>query len=272
MNINNCANRSSIFLTSIMTGLIIVAFSATAHGQIVLTIKRNVKVHAQPTLTSETIDGLTSASTVTLIEGSKSGNFFKVRFQNDRTGWVHGRYLLLPSLEERPFGTEAALMAPSAAAAAFPLCGPERHYRWKEKISTSGFDQTPTKPSVHAALNWAPLSFSGHDLLSWCTERAPKENKAFSILGWVRRTRKEDDVDVHIEITQTASDAVENCLVVEIPASDLSPRFNKARNDLLSLLGMTTVQDKDFDSPTRVKFTGLAFWDGWHATSGLPNK
>src|SRR5215510_10705778 len=272
MNINNCANRSSILLTSIITGLVIVASSATAHGQIVLTITRNVKVHAQPTLTSETIDGLTSASTVTLIEGSRSGNFFRVRLQNDRTGWVHGRYLLLPSLEERPFGTEAALMAPSAAAAAFPLCGPERHYRWKEKITTSGFNQIPTKPSVNTALNWSPLSFSGHDLLSWCNDRTPREKKVFTIRGWVRRTRKEDDGDVHVEITQNAADAVEDCFVVEIPPANLSSSFSKARDDLLSLLGMTEVQDKDFNSPIRIKFTGLAFWDGWHATSGLPVK
>lgn len=60
--------------------------------------------------------------------------------------------------------------------------------------------------------------------------------------------------------------------VVEIPAADLSPGFNKARNELISLLGMTEVKDKDFPSPTRVRVTGLAFWDGWHATSNLPVK
>ena len=159
----------------------------------------------------------------------------------------------------------------AASASAFPLCGPARHYRWSAKIVTSGFSQTPTKPSVSAALNWAPLPFSGHDRLSWCEARSGRETKPFSVLGWVRRTRAEKgDGDVHVEITQKASDAVEDCLVVEIPPADLSPQFNKARNDLAALLSVSQLSDKDFAAPTRVRFTGLAFWDGWHATSTLP--
>src|SRR6185436_18780416 len=129
---------------------------------------------------------------------------------------------------------------------------------------------TPANATLPTALNWAPLPFSGHDLESWCANRINRETKPFSIAGWVRRTRKEPDGDLHVEITQNASDEVQNCFVVEIPAAELSPRFNKARNDLASLLGVNKLTDKDFPSPTRVRFTGLAFWDGWHATSNLP--
>ena len=272
MNKLSPRKSSRAWVTPLIVTVSIFMVSIVTHGQVLLTAKRNVRVHAEPALKSKTTDGLTSGTKVTLVEGQAQGKFFKVKLSNEKTGWVHGHYLLLPAIEERPFGVEETVLAPSATTSGFPLCGPERHYRWQEKITTSGFDQTPTKPSVNTALNWAPLSFSGHDVLSWCTERTAKENKVYSILGWVRRTRKEDDGDIHIEITQTATAAVEDCLVVEIPAAELSPRFSKARADLLSLLGLSVVADKDFDSPKRVRFTGLAFWDGWHATSGLPSK
>ena len=257
------------FLAPVAILSIFFLVSTVAHAQVVLTAKRNVKVRARPSRAGQRIDGLSAGKTATLVEGSRRGNFFKVRLAGDKVGWVDGRYLLLPSIEERAFGAET-IMATASTASAFPLCGPERHYRWKEKIITSGFSQTPTKPSVNAVLNWSPLSFSGHDLVSWCADRTPKENKAFAVLGWVRRMRNEDDGDVHIEITQNATDAVGDCLVVEIPAADISNNFSTARSDLLSLLGMSNVQDKDFTTPTRIRFTGLAFWDGWHATSGLP--
>jgi hypothetical protein len=249
--------------------LLLTLFAAAANAQVTLTIDRRVKVHATPSLAGKRTEGLTSGSNVTLLPGRR-GSFFKVRLESNKTGWVHGKYLLLPDIEEREFGADA-MMTP-AKASSFPMCGPAHHYRWSAKIATSGFSQTPGKPSVNTALNWAPLPFSGHDLLSWCTARSGRETKPFSVLGWVRRTRKEDDGDVHVEITQNRNDAVQSCFVVEIPAADLSPRFNKARDDLAALLSVNEVTDKDFDVPTRVRFTGLAFWDGWHATSNLPTK
>ena len=247
--------------------LLLTLFSLTTLAQVRLTIDRRVRVHERPAIAGKRIDGLTPGSTVTLLKGRR-GSFFKVQLENNQTGWVHGRYLFLPDIEERPLGTESMMTATMAAA--FPLCGPEAHYRWKEKISKSGFTQQPGKPSVSAALQWIPLSFSGHDLLSWCTARSGRETKTFSVLGWVRRTRKEADGDVHIEITQNASDPVTNCFVVEIPAADLSPKFNQARTDLATLLSVSQLTDQDFTTPTHVRFAGLAFWDGWHATSTLP--
>lgn len=257
--------RFSNFLMAVFVGALLLAFlPVKTSAQVLLTIDRRVKVHAGPALASKRTDGLRQGETVTLLSGRR-GSFFKVRLANTRTGWVHGKYLLLPDIAERDFGAETAVTATRASA--FPLCGTERHYRWSAKVTTSGFGQTPTKPSVHAALGWTPLPFRGHSLLSWCQARMGRETRPFSVLGWVRRVRKEDDGDVHIEITQNANDAVEDCFVVEIPAADLSTRFDKARNDLAALLSVNKLSDKDFPTPTRVRFTGLAFWDGWHATS-----
>jgi hypothetical protein len=269
MNTTHLPNRRTLLIAGFAGALLLTFFPATAAGQVTLTIDRRVKVHETAGLAGKRIDGLGPGNSVTLLPGRR-GTFFKVRLENGKTGWVHGKYLFLPDIEERAFGA-AEIMTTAPSASPFPLCGPERHYRWKAKIATSGFTQTPTKPSVNAALNWPPLSFSGHDLLSWCEARSGRDFKPFSVLGWVRRTRKEDnDGDVHVEITQKANDDVKDCLVVEIPPANLSPRFNKARNDLAALLSVSQLGDKDFATPIRVRFTGLAFWDGWHATSNLP--
>jgi len=267
MNTTHLPSRRNVLFAGFAAALLLTLFASAANAQVTLTIDRRVKVHAMPSLTSKRTDGLTSGNTVTLLPGRR-GSFFKVRLESNKTGWVHGKYLFLPDIEEREFG--GAMSLTTAKASAFPLCGPERHYRWSAKIATSGFSPTPGKPSVNTALNWTPLSFSGHDLLSWCTARSGRETKPFSVSGWVRRTRAEADGDVHVEITQNRTDSVDNCFVVEIPAADLSPRFNKARNDLAALLSVSQISDKDFDTPTQVRFTGLAFWDGWHATSALP--
>ena len=269
MNRTHLANHRDLLGAAFAGVLLLTLFTLTVPAQVKLAIDRRVRVHQTPSLTSKRIDGLTPGSKVTLLKGRR-GDFFKVQLENEKTGWVHGKYLFLPDLEERPLGAES--MMTEALASSFPLCGPEAHYRWKQKISKSGFTQEPGKPSVNAALQWSPLSFSGHDLLSWCTPRSGRETKAFSVLGWVRRTRKEDDGDVHVEITQAASDPVTDCFVVEIPAADLSPKFDQARTDLATLLSVSQLTDKDFTTPVHVKFTGLAFWDGWHATSSLPVK
>ena len=268
MNITHLPSLRNLLFAGFAGALLLGFFPSTAAGQVILTIDRRVKVHETAALAGKRIDGLAPGSTVTLLPGRR-GTFFKVQLEGGKTGWVHGRYLHLPDIEERAFGA-AEMMTTAATAAAFPMCGPARHYRWSAKITTSGFTPTPTKPSVSAALNWTPLPFSGHDLLSWCEARSGRETKPFSVLGWVRRTRTETDGDVHVEITQKANDAVTDCFVVEIPAADLSPRFNKARNDLAALLSVSQLSDTDFTTPIRVRFTGLAFWDGWHATSTLP--
>jgi len=111
-------------------GALLLAFSpATAAGQVILTIDRRVKVHETAALAGKRIDGLTPGSTVTELP-ERRGSFFRVRLENGKKGWVHGRYLFLPDIEERAFGAEMTMAA--ASASAFPLCGPARHYRWSE--------------------------------------------------------------------------------------------------------------------------------------------
>src|SRR6266446_3896866 len=219
MNTTNRVSRRSMLSAGFVGALLLTLFASTANAQVILTIDRRVKVHETPSLTGRQSDGLTSGNTVTLLPGRR-GSFFKVRLASNKTGWVHGKYLLLPDIEERAFGGEISLTA--ASTSAFPMCGPAAHYRWSAKITTSGFSPTPGKPSVNSALNWTPLAFSGHDLLSWCEARSGRETKPFSVLGWVRRTRAEADGDVHVEITQNRTDAVEKCFVAEIPPAALS--------------------------------------------------
>src|SRR6267378_1397864 len=85
--------------------LLLTLFAAAANAQVTLTIDRRVKVHATPSLTGKRTDGLTSGSTVTLLRGRR-GSFFKVQLESGKKGWVHGKYLFLPDIEEREFGSE----------------------------------------------------------------------------------------------------------------------------------------------------------------------
>lgn len=261
--------RLSLLIAGFAGAAILGLCAKNAPAQVTLTIDRQVNVRAAPGKTQKRVNGLAAGQKVTLLSEQRRGSFFHVRLADNTDGWVHGKYLILPDIPE-PGGLEAIGPEAVAAASSFPACGPEHHYRWKQKISTSGFSQTPSTASVHAVLGWAALPFAGHNILSWCQNRAPKETKAYSVLGWVRRTRKEADGDVHVEITQGSGDAVTDCMVIEIPPADLSTRFNKARSDLATLLSVSQLTNKDFDTPTRVRFTGLPFWDGWHAGGTLP--
>ena len=260
-----------ISINSLVLGLTFLfgplAFSRTANAQVTLIVASPVNVRAAASRTSNIVGTLQADQRVVLESPRGRSNFFKVRLDDNTIGWVHGDFLLVPDLESLATTPEALM----AAAAAMPLCGPAAHYRWSQKISTSGFSQQPTSASVHAVLQFAPLPFRGHAISSWCKDRGGRELKPFSVLGFVRRTRTETDGDVHLEITMAAADAVGDCVVVEIPPANLSQRFAKARNDLASLLSVSSITDKDFDAPVRLRFTGLAFWDGWHATANLPS-
>src|SRR2546428_5007661 len=154
MNTTHLPSRRNLLCAGFVGAVLLTLFALTANTQVILTIDRRVKVHETPSLTGKRTDGLSSGNTVTLLPGRR-GSFFKVRLESNKTGWVHGKYLLLPDIEERAFGGEVSLTA--AKASAFPMCGPARHYRWSAKIATSGFSQTPGKPSANTALNWAPL-------------------------------------------------------------------------------------------------------------------
>jgi uncharacterized protein YraI len=279
-------NRRShaVALQCVILFNIYLLLQTNALAQVVLTAGKTVKVHSGPSLNSKRIGGLKAGEKVKLSSPRGRGTyaaprngFFDVHYGEGQTGWVSGNYLYVPDIETRTINETGAemVMAPeefNAAAETLPLCGTAAHYRWLAKTETSGFNNPPTSASVNAVLHWTPLPFKGHGISSWCNERVSREAKTFSVLGYVRRIRKETDGDVHIEITQKPTDAVENCAVVEIPAAELSPRFKTARTTLADLLSVTELNDHDFDSPRRLRFSGLAFWDGWHATSGLPSK
>ncbi len=237
-------------------------------AQIILTTGQAVSVRSGPSPQSKRIDSLPAGQKVSLELTRGRRDFFKIRYNENKTGWVHGDYLLVPDIEAMGATPEDPLL--KALKATMLPCGTEVHYRWKQKTATSGFRAQPTTATVSAVLNWAAAPFSGKGISSWCKDRVGREVNSFSVAGFVRRTKTETDGDVHIEITKTASDAVESCMVVEIPPADLSPRFNTARNDLARLLSVTTIGNKDFDAPVKVRFSGLAFWDGWHAGTGLP--
>jgi len=148
MHRTHLANHRDLLGAAFAGVLLLTLFTLTAPAQVKLAIDRRVRVHQAPSLTSKRIDGLTPGSKVTLLKGRR-GDFFKVQLENEKTGWVHGKYLFLPDLEERPLGAES--MMTEALASSFPLCGPEAHYRWKQKISTSGFTQQPGSPTLDQA-------------------------------------------------------------------------------------------------------------------------
>jgi hypothetical protein len=191
--------------------------------------------------------------------------FYRVQTSAHTLGWAHGDYLLLPDIVEGEEGDIAA------HALKYPDCGGQHSYRWEAKATTSGFGATLHTVSVGDVLGWNAAGFHGHSLSTWCFDRTTKEKRAYEVVGWVTRVRKEDDGDVHVEITEGSGDAVEDCIVVEIPPGDLSPKFQDARDELASLLGVASLTDKDFTTPTQVAFRGLAFWDGWHVSATLPH-
>jgi uncharacterized protein YgiM (DUF1202 family) len=247
--------------------VLVTSLAATARAQVILTTGAELTVHSGPSPNSRRLDTLPEGQKVTLLLPRGRRDYFKIRYNDNKTGWANGDYLLVPDVEALDTSDTNLL----TMRAAMQPCGLAVHYRWKQKTTTSRFAANPPTASVHAALNWPAAPFKGHGISSWCKDRVGRELNSFSVAGFVRRTRTETDGDVHIEITQRASDEVTDCLVVEIPSADLSPRFNTARNELARLLSVTAITNKDFETPVKVRFSGLAFWDGWHAGTGLPS-
>jgi len=248
--------------------LIVASLSGRTKAQVTLTTGAAVEVRSGPSPRSNRLDTLPAGQQVILVSPNGRRDFFQIRYNDNKIGWAHGDLLLVPDVEAMETLPDNRMMM--ARRATMIACGTEVHYRWKQKVVTSRFAAQPPTASVNAALHWPAAPFRGHGIASWCKDRVGREVNSFSVAGFVRRTRTETDGDVHIEITQRASDPVENCLVVEIPAADLSPRFNAARNELARLLSVNTITSKDFTTPVKVRFSGLAFWDGWHAGADFP--
>src|SRR6266436_5458123 len=126
MNTTHPPSRRKALFAGFAGALLLTLFASAANAQVTLTIDRRVRVRATPSLSGKRTDGLTSGNTVTLLPGRR-GSFFKVRLESNKTGWVHGKYLFLPDIEERPFGAD--ITPTDATVSAFPMCGPARHYR-----------------------------------------------------------------------------------------------------------------------------------------------
>ncbi len=255
--------------------LISIASTPMTLAQIKVTTSAGLNLRSAPSRTNNVMTVIPANESLEVLPDAPQGGFFKVRRANSAEGWAHGDYLLLPN-EQPPLTPEATgTTAAAAAHIPYPDCGDEHHYRWLQKTTTSGFAAPSASASVSDVLAWTGLSFHGHTLSSWCIPRTAKEQEVKTVEGWVRRIKPQTppsgDGDVHIEITQTPDENAADCIVVEIPPESLSPQFATARSDLASLLGLGSLSDNTFDPGTkRLKFTGLAFFDGWHLTGSLP--
>ena len=153
------------------------------------------------------------------------------------------------------------LLAPAAGRAQACL---EPHYRWSEKVDTT-LQTRPAAPVDIAAIltAWAPLSLTSRDM---CAPRGAREDSVFVLVGWVRRIRlQESDGDWHVELTAAPTTPVDSCIIVEIPAERYGVIYSRARAALASRVDTTQLGPRgDLRPPVRVRFTGAAFFDGFH--------
>jgi hypothetical protein len=149
------------------------------------------------------------------------------------------------------------------ASAAGQTCT-EPHYRWSEKTDTSLAGNLVTASvDVTDMLTWAPRALTAKDM---CAARLGRENSVYAVTGWVRRVKlHEDDGDWHIELTSEPSAAVDSCIVVEIPAPRFGGTYQRARSELAALIDTAWLTTQgNLRTPVRLRFTGLAFFDGIH--------
>jgi len=244
-------------------GVLLGLFLATTsiQAQTFMTTKA-VRLRRGPSTSEPVIRALRRGERVTLLAESGSNSFFKVRTEKSEEGWIHGRYLRPPASPEA-----RALAFTEAEAAMFPPCGGEHHFRWAAKTSLGQAGLTPEEATIPNVLQWPPLGFEP-DLASWCAPRQGQELEAYAVIGWVRRVRKQEaDGDWHIEITGTAQAAPTSRIVAEIPAPAYDPMFGTARETLDAFLKDSAMDTAgDVSPPVRVRFTGAAFYDGWHSS------
>jgi len=237
-----------------------------------------LRLREAPSLSAHISRLLATGTSVELLSSKNEGQFFNVRLQNDpqTTGWVSGKYVAdtaLGTVKNERF-TLRRFPKPEGLAIAskstkYPDCGDAHFFRWKEKTVLPS-DGQPAVATVKQVLAWAPLPI-GKDLASWCEVRSGRELKQYSVTGWVRTIRPEDDGDLHVELTSTATAPVTSCVVVEIPPESYGQVFADAKGALDNAIPATDRTGPTVKHPTRLRFEGLAFFDGWHATAGLPS-
>jgi hypothetical protein len=151
------------------------------------------------------------------------------------------------------------LLAPGSASS---QCT-EPHYRWSEKTDDSLASTIPVRTSIADMLNrWAVPGFTSEAKYK-CADRAGRELRVYSLLGWVRRVKTgESDGDWHLELTARQDSPVDSCIVVEIPPPDLSGNYAVARQDLQAMANWGS--NGDVSPPVRLRIIGAAFFDGEH--------
>ncbi len=150
---------------------------------------------------------------------------------------------------------------------AYDQSSDEQRYRWPVKIDTSLVLQPVTPTSIAAILTeWAPLRLTHRDDDA---PRTGRELEVFSLLGWVRRARDNEDGDLHVTLTGRPDAPRDSCIVAEIPAARFGVAYQKAREELFSLLrGARFRKTGELRAPVLLRFTGAAFFDGNHQKGG----
>lgn len=163
-------------------------------------------------------------------------------------------------------------IAPCAQAQKTRRCGgvPQADYRWPQKTRPGiPAGQTPVTVTVGEMLQWQPLALTKRD---WCAPRQDRELRTYTVVGWVRVIRKEmADGDWHIELTDQPGDAPTRCVVVEIPAPTYGQGYATARQRLTQWIPDDAIRARHGHTvrqPVRLRFTGPAFFDGIHVTTG----
>jgi len=163
----------------------------------------------------------------------------------------------------RAFVIAIVIVAATALRAAAQTCTVP-HYRWPEKIDST-FAGAPSEPVdiTEILTDWEPRTLTARDK---CAPRAGREDTTYTVTGWVRRIKRhETDGDWHIEITEEEETPVTQCIVVEIPSPEHGAIYQKARDELDALVASVSMNSRgDLDVPILLRFTGVAFFDGYH--------
>jgi hypothetical protein len=171
------------------------------------------------------------------------------------------RPLLLYTLLAVPLALSALDSGPGAK------CGDAYHYRWLQKTDPGLANQTTSPVDLSQVVStWTAPQLPADD---WCAPRVGNELNVYSVVGWVRVFRHENDLDWHIELTATPKGSIKQCMIAEIPRIKYSPLFKTARQSLAAYLKNSKVDSTGHvNPPVQLRLVGAAFFDGWHLTHG----
>lgn len=175
-----------------------------------------------------------------------------------------------------PLLAAATLFATTLSANGAPPCT-DTHYRWTQKTDASLVDKPARDVDVTDMLTkWTRRTITKADK---CASRYGREKGVYRVTGWVRRIKlREADEDWHIELTENEDDMPVSaaCVIVEIPAPAFGDVFAQARSQLAGFIDTLALKSNgDLEAPVQLRFTGPAFFDGYHqgasATGGAPH-